>query len=70
MNGSMALSTQSNQVVQFVVSECTSEPDVMNFELSCASAVLTSPAISLENLPAKRSVGIRLKLNSRTPRPD
>jgi hypothetical protein len=53
MSFSMALTTQSNQVVQFVASECTAKADVVNFEFGCASAILASPTISFENLSAK-----------------
>lgn len=41
MSRSMAVGTQGNQVVQFVVSECAAKVDVLNFELSCTSARLS-----------------------------
>jgi hypothetical protein len=54
----MAVGTQSNQVVQVVVSECTVKADVVNFEVSRPPALLTSPPISFEYPSAEDSIGI------------
>ena len=70
MNGAVAGGTQSNQVVEVVVSKRTAKAHVVNLKLSRASALLTPPAVSFENFLAKCSVGIKSQLNSRTPRLD
>jgi len=70
MSRSMTVGTQRNQVVQLIVSERAAKLNVVNFQLRRASTLLTSPAISFENLSVKRSVGIWSQLQSRTPWPD
>jgi hypothetical protein len=62
----VALRTKGNQIVQVVISECAAKPEVVNLQVGRAAALLTSPAVSFENLTAKYSVGVGLQLDSRT----
>ena len=66
----MTFSAQRNQIVEVVVSECAAKPYMVNLKLTRAPTLLASPAISVEYIPAKYTVGIGFELDSRTPWPD
>lgn len=60
MDSAMAIIAKGDQILRYIFTQRTSPADVVNLENLWVSAVLTSPAITLEHLSAKFSVGMRI----------
>jgi hypothetical protein len=60
MDSAMAIIAKGNQIFGYIFTQRTSPADVVNLEKLGASAALTPPAIALEHLSAKVSVGMRI----------
>jgi hypothetical protein len=58
MDSAMAIIAKGDQILGYIFTQRTSPADVMNLEKLWVSAALTSPAIALEHLCAKVSVGM------------
>ena len=58
MDLAMALTAKGDQILLYIRTLRTAPTNVMNLKMLKSSAALTSPAIPLEHLPAKPSVGV------------
>ncbi len=66
----MTVGAQCYEIIQVIISKCTAKLDVVNFELSRPSALLTSPAIPFKRASAQESVIPWAQLDSRAPLPE
>jgi hypothetical protein len=58
MNVAMAATAKGDKVLRDIISQQASRANMVDLEIVWASAVLASPAIALQDLPAKFAVGI------------
>jgi hypothetical protein len=61
MHGFVAISTECDEILFAVVTQATSELDVMDLKIIRGSAHLTSPSIPLEDFFAEQTVIVRIK---------
>jgi len=61
----MAVDAKRYQVLLDVTAATTAELSVMNLEIGHRSAILTSPAVTLQHLTMQLSIGIRIESQSR-----
>ena len=63
MHGSVALRAEANEVFVRILALAAPMLNVMDLDLRNRPTVLTSPAVSLQDLPAQRAVGIGTQPN-------
>jgi len=63
MHGSVALRAEANEILFRIFALVAPTLNVMDLETRNRPAVLTSPAVSLQDLPAQRAVGIGTQPN-------
>jgi hypothetical protein len=61
----MAFDAQRNQIFEVVMPKLTPRLDVMNLQILECAAILTTPSIPPENLPAKILVRLRREHSAR-----
>ena len=61
----MAVDAKRYQVLLDVTAATTAELSVMNLEIGHRSAILTSPAVTLQHLTMQLSIGICIESQSR-----
>jgi hypothetical protein len=57
----MALDAKGDKIIGRVITQLAARPNVMDLKILHAPARLASPAVSLQNFPAKLAIRFRLK---------
>jgi hypothetical protein len=61
----MATGTESDEILFFVITLPASRLDMVNLQVRLAAAILTTPAVTLQDLPAQPSVSLRWQAETR-----
>lgn len=61
MPGTMTFCAERDEVSLSIVTQLAARGEMVDLKLVCGSAVLTAPAVALENFAAQPAIGFQLK---------